>query len=339
MKKTIAVLLVLAVLGSAAVFFAKRLQHSREPARELKLFGNVELRQVALAFNNSERITALLVDEGDHVKRGQVLARLDPSRLAPQVAQMDAQAAAQRQIVARLRNGARPEEVAQARASLESATAEAVDARNRYDRLVSLRESSGVSQQELDSARAAAESTAAMRTMRQKTLDLVLAGPRQEDIAEAEARLKAAEAQLAMLKQQLADTELVAPVDAVVRTRILEPGEMSSPQKPVFTLAVTEPKWVRTYVGESDLGRVRPGMSASVVADSFPNRRIEGHVGYISSVAEFTPKTLQTEELRTSLVYELRVLVKDAADELRLGMPVTVYLALDQLGANTNALR
>ena len=142
---------------------------------------------------------------------------------------------------------------------------------------------------------------------------------------------------MTLLKQQLADTELVAPVDAVVRTRILEPGEMSSPQKPVFTLAVTEPKWVRTYVGESDLGKVRPGMSASVVIDSFPDRRIEGHVGYISSVAEFTPKTLQTEELRTSLVYEVRVLVNDAADELRLGMPVTVYLAVDQSGTNNNA--
>src|SRR6059058_2925643 len=156
------------------------------------------------------------------------------------------------------------------------------------------------------------------------------AGPRQEEVAEAEARLQAAEAQLALLRQALADAQLVAPMDAVVRTRLMEPGEMASPQKPVFSLAVTDPKWVRAYVSEPDLGKVSPGMAASLVVDSFPERRFEGWVGFISPVAEFTPKAVQTQELRTSLVYEVRVFVKDSADELRLGMPATVSLPLDQ---------
>jgi len=106
----------------------------------------------------------------------------------------------------------------------------------------------------------------------------------------------------------------------------MEPGEMASPQKPVFSLAVTDPKWIRAYVSEPDLGKVSPGMAASVAVDSFPERRFEGWVGFISPVAEFTPKAVQTAELRTSLVYDVRVFVKDPADALRLGMPATVCL-------------
>jgi len=145
--------------------------------------------------------------------------------------------------------------------------------------------------------------------------------------AQAEAELRADEAQLAFLRQELADIQLVAPIDAVVRTRLMEPGEMASPQKSVFSLAITDPKWVRAYVAEPDLGKLHTGMTASVVVDSFPDRRFEGWVGFISPVAEFTPKTVQTEELRTSLVYEVRVFVKDPSDQLHLGSPTTVHLS------------
>jgi HlyD family secretion protein len=164
----------------------------------------------------------------------------------------------------------------------------------------------------------------------EKALDLTVIGPRKEDIAQNEAQLRANEAQLGLLRQQLVDAELIAPVDSVIRTRILEPGDMASPQRPVFTLAITDPKWVRAYVSEPDLGKVHSGMAATVRVDSFPNRRFDGWVGFVSPVAEFTPKTVQTEELRTSLVYEVRVFVKDPSDELRLGMPATVYLNLEQ---------
>jgi membrane fusion protein PltH len=131
------------------------------------------------------------------------------------------------------------------------------------------------------------------------------------------------------LRQELADARLVAPVDAVIRTRLMEPGEMASPQRPVFSLAVTDPKWVRAYVAEPDVGRLKTGMTASVALDSFPNRRFNGWVGFISPVAEFTPKTVETTELRTSLVYEVRVFVKDPSDQLHLGSPASVYLPTD----------
>ena len=148
------------------------------------------------------------------------------------------------------------------------------------------------------------------------------------DIAAAEAQLKASEAQLAQLRHQIDLGRLRAPTDAVVRSRLREPGDMVTSQVPVFTLALTKPKWVRVYVGEPDLGKIKPGMAAQVFTDSHPDRPIAGKVGYISSVAEFTPKSVQTEELRTSLVYEVRVVVEDPGNVLRLGQPATVRLTV-----------
>jgi HlyD family secretion protein len=328
MKRSLPLVLLIVVAVSAG--FAYWLNHRGGGVRELVLYGNVDFRQVELSFNNSERITAVLVEEGARVHRGQLLAQLDTSRLTPQLAQAEAQAAAQRQVVARLRNGSRPEEIAQARANVESAKADVANARQQFERFKSAAEISAgraVRQQDVDNARTALQVAEAKLAVNQKTLELALAGPRREEVTENEARLSANEAQAALLRRQIGDAQLFAPVDAVVRTRIMEVGEMASPQKPVFSLAVTDPKWVRAYVAETDLGRIRSGMSGSIVVDSFPNRRFDGWIGFISPVAEFTPKTVQTEQLRPSLVYEVRVFVKDPADELRLGMPVTVYLS------------
>ena len=334
MRRTLLIVVLLTVLGAAAglTWWVTRPEGG---TRDLVLYGNVDLRQVELPFNNSGRIAAVLVQEGDRVQRGQVLSRLDTSRLEPQVAQAEAQASAQRQVVERLHHGSRPEEIAQARANVQSAKADAANARRQYERLKTLFEGSAgraVSQEDRDNAKAALDVAEAKLAVNQKALDLAIAGPRKEEVAEAEARLRADEAQLALLRQQLADAQLVAPVDAVVRTRLLEPGEMASPQKPVFSLAIVDPKWVRAYVSEPDLGKVRPGMAASVAVDSSPGQRFDGWVGFISPVAEFTPKAVQTEELRTSLVYEVRVFVKDPSDELRLGMPATIYLSRDRRG-------
>ena len=326
----IGALVVVIALIAGVVWWLNR----RESAPgELVAYGNVDLRQVQLSFNNSERIAAVLVQEGDRVRKGQLVARLDTRRLEPQVAQAEAQVAAQRQVVQRLRSGSRPEEIAQARANVESAKADSVNARQQYDRIKSAAEMSAgraVRQQDVDSAKAALQVAEAKLAVNERALELAVIGPRKEDIAEAEARLRANEAQLALLRQQLVDAELLAPIDAVVRTRILEPGDMASPQKPVFSLAITDPKWVRAYVSEPDLGKIHEGMAAAVAVDSFPQRRFEGWVGFISPVAEFTPKAVQTEELRPSLVYEVRVFVKDQSDELRLGMPATVYLNTDK---------
>jgi HlyD family secretion protein len=332
MRRTILIVLLILIIGAAAGL-GWWLTHQTSEVRELLLYGNVDLRQVQLSFNNSERIAAVLVQEGDRVRQGQVVARLDTKRLLPQTAQVEAQTAAQRQVVTRLRNGSRPEEIAQARANVEAAKADLTNARQQYERIKSAMEISAgraVRQQDVDNAKASLQVAEAKLAVNQRALEMMVAGPRKEEIAEAEARLQANEAELTLLRQQLADAQLVAPVNAVVRTRVMEPGEMASPQKPVFMLAITDPKWVRAYVPEPDLGKVRSGMAGSVVVDSFPDRRFDGWIGFISPVAEFTPKSVQTEELRTSLVYEVRVFVKDPSDELRLGMPATVHLSLEK---------
>ena len=173
-----------------------------------------------------------------------------------------------------------------------------------------------------------------------KALELAIAGPRRETIDQARAQLAAAQAELNLTRQQLTDAQLKAPTKATVRSRLLEPGDMASPQRPAYTLALTSPKWIRAYIPETDLGKVKPGQTAQVFTDSHPEQALPGRVGYISSVAEFTPKTVQTEDLRTSLVYEIRINVDDADNRLRLGMPATVRISTsgkDQAKENSAA--
>lgn len=331
--RLIVILVVALVIAGGVAWW---LAHPRKARTELTLFGNVDLRQVELAFNGAERIATVDAAEGDRVVRGQVLARLDTRRLGPQTDQAAAQLAAQQQAVDRLRNGSRPEEISQARANVASAAADADDARAKYERLLALTQSSSgraLSRQDLEDAKSASQSTAARLALNQQALRLQVIGPRREDIAQAQALLKADRAQLALLQAELGDAVLVAPMNATVRSRLVEPGDMASPQKPAFSLAITDPKWVRAYVTETELGAVHPGMKASVSVDAFPRRAFPGWVGFISPVAEFTPKTVQTTDLRTSLVYEIRVFVTDPGDLLRLGMPATVHLPLAPAGA------
>lgn len=319
--RRILVILVLVIAGAGGAWWYL---HRDDGSNELVLYGNIDFRQLTLAFNGSERVAEVLVEEGAQVKKGQIVGRLDTSRLQPQVVQAEAQAASQRANLARLKNGSRPEEIAQGRANLESAKAEAVNARAQFERQNALAPKAVVSQQALDEARSATAVADAKVVSNQKALDLLVVGSRTEDIEEAEAQLHAAEANVSLLHQQLADAELKAPVDAIVQSRLIEPGEMASPTRAAFSLATISPKWVRAYVSETQLGMLRPGMKAFVTVDSLPGQKIPGWVGFISSVAEFTPKSVQTEELRTSLVYEIRVFVDDPSNMLRLGMPATV---------------
>jgi HlyD family secretion protein len=299
--------------------------------KDLVLYGNVDLRQVALAFPASERVVRVLAEEGQRVHAGEVLAELDTRGLRLRLAEAQAQAAAQQQALARLQAGTRPEELAQARARSAAAQADADLARQQLERALAVQQDSkgrAVSQQDVDAAQARAKAAQAALDQARQGQQLAQHGPRREDIAQAQAQLDAANAAIALLNFQLGEATLKSPIDAVVRARLLEAGDMASPQRPVYTLAIADPKWVRTYVKEADLGRIKPGVAASISIDSLPGKALAGKVGYISSVAEFTPKTVQTEELRTALVYEVRVLAEDKADVLRMGMPATVRIAL-----------
>jgi len=293
-------------------------------ADPIVLYGNIEVRDAALSFNGSEHIDEIRVEEGDRVARGDVLATLETDRLVESIREARARRDTQRQVLRRLENGTRPQEIEQARAELRSAAARRTNAEREYERVRERADAGAASEQELDDARAAFDVEDAAVSVRREALDLAIEGPREENVAEARARLDQLDAALARLNAELADTELLAPAPAVVQSRVLEPGEYATPDRPVLTLALTERKWVRAYIPEPRLGRIAPGMQASVFSDSFPGDPVEGWIGFISPTAEFTPRTVQTTDLRTKLVYEVRVRVEDPDNRLRLGQPVTV---------------
>jgi HlyD family secretion protein len=330
--KKIVIILFLAAVGIAVwEFFPK------EKNQEFVLYGNVDQRQVELAFIDSERVAEVIAQEGMEVQAGEVVARLETRRLKDKIAVLEAQAAAAEATLAKLENGARPEEIEQAKAAVDSANAEVTFADAQYERYHSVFEKSNskaMSKQDVDNALRQRNVARAKLKLEQESLQLARLGSRAEDIAEAQAILLERRLNLRQLRNQLEDAELKSPVRAVVNRRLMEPGDIASPERAIFSLSISSPKWVRAYVSELYLGRVRPGMEALVYVDSYPNEAIPGKVGFISSVAEFTPKTVETQELRTSLVYEVRVIVEDTRDRLRAGMPATVrFPAADGLSS------
>lgn len=332
MKKKVIRLVVILILlaGAGAGLWVYFLRDQREPKKELVLFGNVDIRQVELAFNASDRIAKIIVQEGEPVEKGQLLAVLETVRLQHDVDRAASRVAAQRDEVTKLEAGTRVEEIRRARAEVEAARAQADDLERTYRRLQPLAAKNLIAPEQIDQARSRADAAQAQLQAVVQELKLALAGPRTEDIAAASSQLKALEAELALARQKLADASLTAPSDGIIQNRILEPGDMASPQKAVFTLALIDPVWIRAYVAETNLGKLFPGMTAQVATDSFPDKTYPAWIGYISPVAEFTPKTVETAELRTRLVYQVRVYVCNPRNELRLGMPATVIIPLDQ---------
>lgn len=322
-KRKILLPVALVVLG-AVISGAWWWQRQDRETAELTLYGNVEIRDALLVFNEQEIVAEVLVEEGDAVRSGQVMARLRSPKLKEQLAEAQARYAAQAQVVQRLENGARIQEVKQARAEVNAARVRVKNARLNQQRLKNTTAEGASSQQALDDARALLDVEQAQLEVDRQNLELILEGPRQEEIAEAKAQLEANRYGVALLKERLADTVLKSPSDGIVQSRILEPGEMAGPGRPAFVLAMTDPKWIRAYVSEKSLGRIREGMTAKVYSDSWPDRDFSGQVGFVSPIAEFTPQTVETTELRTKLVYEVRIIVEDPENYLRLGMPVTV---------------
>jgi HlyD family secretion protein len=324
----VVLLLIIVCCVAAGIWWYQRDRHGA--VSDLVLHGNVDIRQVELAFNASGRIAEVLAREGDSVRKGQLLAALDTVRLERAVAEAEARAAAQRQVVARYEAGSRPEEISKARADAEAARVDAENAKVFYDRQESLVAQHFISRQQLDNARASLDAAQARLKSARESQRLVELGPRKEDTAAARATLQQNLATLAVAQRDLEEGRLYAPADGVIQNRVLEPGDMASPQKSVFTLALTDPLWVRAYVPEPALGRLRSGDRALVTTDSYPQTRYDAWIGFISPSAEFTPKSVETEEVRTSLVYQIRVFVCEPRGQLRLGMPATVTIPLDQ---------
>lgn len=329
MRKKLPLFLVL--LAVLVVSVAYRWPWVEKPGLDgtLTLYGNVDIRKVDLGFRVGGKLAEVVFQEGDRVLAGQLLARLEATpyrdELHLALAQQE-QAAAN---LAKLEAGSRPQEIAQAEALVRERQATADNLDVEYRRLFSLLAGGAIARQAFDNvATGLAEAKARLATA-QEGLKLAREGFRAEDIAAARADLGAAQARSASARTRLADTECQAQDAGVILTRIEERGAIVAAGQTVLILALDTPVWIRAYVEEPDLGRIRPGMKAQVFTDS-RTEPFPGQVGYISPEAEFTPKTVQTEELRTKLVYQVRVIADDPAHGLRQGMPVTVRIPPDE---------
>ncbi len=319
-----AVLIALLVAGGLAGAWWYKTRHAG--SGELVLQGNVEVRQVNLGFKVSGRIETLNVDEGDRVRTGQVLASLEKIYFQDTLAQMRGQLDQSAANYAKLKAGNRPEEIAEARALVAEREATLTNAKITRNRAESLLKTPAGSQKTVDDSTAAERQADASLNSAREALRLQEIGFRTEDIALAKAQLDERKANLQTAERQLADADLIAPSDGTVLSRVREVGAIVQAGETVYVLSLTSPVWVRTYVSEPDLGRIKPGMEVSVHTDLSGGKVYKGKVGFISTAAEFTPKTVETTELRTALVYRIRIVVDGTADELRQGMPVTIDL-------------
>ena len=298
------------------------------PDPHVRLYGNIDIRQVELGFRVAGRIAELAFEEGQSVQAGATLARLDPRSFQDSVRGAEAEVARRTAALHKLQAGARPAELGQARARVQEVEADLARTRqdlSRQELLVREGASTAVSREHAESAM---EMARARLESASKAYTLTREGARSEDIAEAQAGLAAAQASLAAAETGLADSVLIAPSDGMLLSRVRERGAIVGPSDIVYVLSLTKPVWVRAYVAEPLLGRIHPGMEVSVFSDTAPNKAYHGRVGFISPVAEFTPKSVETPELRTDLVYRLRVIIEDADLALRQDMPVTVRLPL-----------
>lgn len=296
------------------------------PEGPLVLSGNLELVDARLSFKYPGRVAERLVDEGQRVKAGQTVARLDDSEQIQEVALRRAELGAAQALLAELEAGSRPQEIAAAEAVLRSAQAERERAELDFIRQEELLRRNAIPAREFESARAQLRVAEARVAEARERSRLIQAGPRPETILQARARTEQAAASLALAQTRLDQARLVSTVDGVVLSHHAEAGEFVAAGTPVVTVADTVHMWVRAYLNETDLGRLRLGQRVTVRTDAAANRTHEGTVAFISPEAEFTPKSVQTPKERVRLVYRVKVDVLNRSGELKTGMPADVLV-------------
>jgi len=390
MKKPILIILVLAAVAGAGVYAYRGA--NKAPDNRIVVSGNIELTEVNIAFKTAGKLIERTVDEGDTVKKGQLIARLDrdqllaqrdreiaglqsaesqlaqaqtaleweKSTLAGDIEQRNGDVSANEAHLAELKNGARPQERLDAQAAVDSAQSEVERAKKDWDRAQVLHRDDDISTAQFDQYRNRFETaTAALNSAKEKQA-LVLAGPRTEVINAQQAQLervrgalKMAEANslerkrreqeldtrraeiarsrasIALIDAQLADTIAVSPVDGVVLVKSADPGEVLSAGTTIVTIGDIEHPWLRGYINETDLGRVKLGSKVKVTTDSYKGKAYDGRVTFISSEAEFTPKQIQTEQERVKLVYRIKIELDNSSRELKSNMPADAQIVLE----------
>ena len=391
MRKRIVIVLVLVLLIAAAIFYFSR-RTGRNNENSIVVSGNIELTEVNIAFKTAGKLIERTVDEGDVVKKGQVIARLDRDQLVAQreresaalnsalsqLAQAETSLAWQRENLAadleqrkadlgsyqarlqELKNGSRPQEIEEAKAAVDAAQSEYDRAKRDWDRAQTLYKNDDISTAQYDQYRSRWESSEAALKQAKERKALVLAGPRTEQIDAASAQvqraraaLKMAEsnaleikrreqeiafrrseierarANLAMIDTQLSDTVATSPADGVVLVKAADVGEVLAAGTTVVTVGDIAHPWLRAYINQTDLGKVKLGTKARITTDSYPGKIHEGRVSFIASEAEFTPKQIQTQEERVKLVYRVKIDLDNPHQELKSNMPADAVIPLE----------
>lgn len=327
MRKFLPLILILALIGGGS-FYWFYLKPKKEHA-PLELFGNVEIREAEASFRQAGRIKELLVEEGDKVEEGQIIATLEEDTFEEALNSANAEINVVNAEVSKLKNGSRREEIALAEAVLRQTSALLNNAEIEYKRQAALLPSGAVSEKIVEAMKTQRDVAKANYDAANETLKLRKSGFRSEDIKSGESKLEAAKASRQRLVTALDDTKLYAPVSGIIISKPKEKGAIITPNTPVFTISMQSPIYIRAYAPETALGKVAPGTQVKIKTDSSDKEYI-GHVGFVSPRSEFTPKTVETEDLRSDLVYRLRIIVKDSDGKLLQGMPVTVKLLNEQ---------
>lgn len=324
MRKIVPVIVVVLAVVAGVMYAVAR--HASTSDGLLRLSGNIETTEVDVSFRVPGVVTARPADEGGAIAQNDLVATLDDTELKQDVAIRRADAAGAAEKFSELQSGYRTEEIAKARAAVDLANAEADRAATDVVRLRDLYKSEVAAKRDLDVAVANDKTARARVNEAQKQLDLVTRGYRREQIAQAAAARDAANQALAAAETRLTYATLRAPVGGVVLTKNVEPGEHVAAGTPVVTIARLTEVWLRTYVDERDLGRIKVGQKVRVTTDSFPGRDFEGRVAFISSESEFTPKTVQTDKERVKLVYRVKIDIPNPKLELKPGMPADAWV-------------
>jgi len=311
----------LIVVGAVVWIALRHSGTSTAESGEVHVSGNIEVTQADASFKLPGRVETREVTEGQNVKAGQVIARLEKADLAQEVSLRRAEIEQAKAVLAELEAGTRVEEVAQAEAALALAEAEAKREELEFNRQKELRTNEVSTQREFEIAEAGWKTSQARTREQRERLTLLRNGPRREQIDQARARVHEAQESLALAETRLGYTTLVSPLSGLVLSKSIEPGEYVAPGTAVVTIGDLDHPWLRAYISETDLGRVKVGQKAKVTADTYPDKQYSGTVSFISSVAEFTPKNVQTSQERVKLVYRIKVELENPNWELKPGMP------------------
>lgn len=325
MKRKRFLIIGMLIVATAAAVVINHLR-DRQDDNVMMLSGNVEVTEANIGFKIPGRLVERPVDEGYRVKKGDLLAKLDSAELESIVKQNRAALQEAETKLAEMRAGSRVQEIGQAAANVNAQEAELIRIRKDYERAELLYKNGAISAAQYDTAKSAYENRVALLKNAQETLSLVREGPRKEDIKMAEHRTAQLKAALTTSEERLKDTVLLAPFAGIILRKNVELGETVAQGIPIFTLGDLDNPWIKVYVKEDKLGLVKPGQKAKITTDTFKGKAYEGTVSYISSEAEFTPKTVQTQEERVKLVFGVKVSVKNESWDLKPGMPADVRI-------------